>query len=55
MQAAILLSMVEEPQVNDVRLGDDGELEFFDGTAWIPYSDVPGDAGSPNALTREDR
>ncbi|MEU3731185.1 hypothetical protein AB0E81_17450 [Streptomyces sp. NPDC033538] len=45
--------MEEEPEINDVRLGIDGVLEFYDGTAWVPYPDVPEDHGPPNAVNRE--
>ncbi|MER6343599.1 hypothetical protein ACWC10_18255 [Streptomyces sp. NPDC001595] len=45
----------EQPRINDVRLGANGELEFYDGTGWVPYPDVPDeDGGSPVVLTRLD-
>ncbi|UED87383.1 hypothetical protein [Streptomyces profundus] len=46
--------MERAPRTNDVRLGEDGELEFFDGTAWVPYPDVPEDDAAPNAVSRGD-
>ncbi|GEC08659.1 hypothetical protein SSP24_63140 [Streptomyces spinoverrucosus] len=47
--------MVEEPRLNDVRLGPDGSLEYFDGTGWVTYPDVPDDDGAPpNAVSRGD-
>ncbi|MBV7696688.1 CHAT domain-containing protein [Streptomyces sp. TRM70350] len=46
---------VEEPRLNDVRLGPDGSLEFFDGVDWVAYPDVPDDEGAPpNAVSRGD-
>ncbi|MFD3582287.1 hypothetical protein [Streptomyces sp. NPDC058683] len=36
-----------EPETGDVRFGDEGEVELFDGTRWTVYSRLPGDdAGS---------
>ncbi|GGL94362.1 hypothetical protein GCM10010129_42860 [Streptomyces fumigatiscleroticus] len=46
--------MEEEPRINDVRLGAGGELEFFDGTAWVPYPDLPEDPGTPRAVSKGD-
>ncbi|MEV7996141.1 hypothetical protein AB0O67_30890 [Streptomyces sp. NPDC086077] len=44
---------MEEPQLNDVRLGPDGSLEYFDGAHWTPYPDVPEDEGAPpHAVSR---
>ena len=45
--------MADAPKINDVRLGDNGVLEFYDGTAWILYPDVPDDDGPPQALTKD--
>ncbi|GAQ77260.1 hypothetical protein ACOT81_26520 [Streptomyces sp. WI04-05B] len=45
--------MADAPKINDVRLGDDGVLEFYDGTAWVLYPDVPDDDGPPQALTKD--
>ena len=45
--------MADAPKINDVRLGDSGVLEFYDGTAWILYPDVPDDDGPPQALTKD--
>ena len=42
-----------DSHINDVRLTDDGVLEFFDGMAWVTYPDVPDDTAPPNALSRE--
>jgi hypothetical protein len=36
---------VAEP--NAVRLNDRGELEFFDGQQWMPYTDVAEDDPGP--------
>lgn len=47
--------MAENPRLNEVRLDADGILEFFDGTAWVPYPDVPDDNLPPIAVTREDK
>ncbi|MBQ1089037.1 hypothetical protein [Streptomyces sp. B93] len=44
--------MEQEPRVNDVRIGPDGELEFYDGAEWVPYPDLPDEAGPPSALWR---
>ncbi|QKG19133.1 hypothetical protein [Actinomadura verrucosospora] len=46
--------MSDQPQINDVRLRDDGELEYFDGTDWVAYPDLPDDNGQPFGVTRED-
>ncbi|MGW3646993.1 hypothetical protein [Streptomyces sp. NPDC000878] len=47
--------MADAPKINDVRLSDDGVLEFYDGTAWVVYPDVPDDATrSPFAVSRRD-
>ncbi|MFF3375773.1 hypothetical protein ACFYXF_22835 [Streptomyces sp. NPDC002680] len=45
--------MADAPKINDVRLGDNGVLEFYDGTAWVVYPDVPDDDGPPQALTKD--
>ncbi|MEW2117285.1 hypothetical protein AB0945_19255 [Streptomyces sp. NPDC005474] len=45
--------MADGPKINDVRLGDNGVLEFYDGTAWILYPDVPDDDAPPQALTKD--
>ncbi|MFD0315701.1 hypothetical protein [Streptomyces flavalbus] len=45
--------MAEEPRVNDVRIAPDGELEFYDGTEWVPYPDLPDDVALPNGLSRD--
>ena len=45
----------EQPRVNDVRLGGNGELEFYDGTDWVPYPDVPEDDGTPFLVARSER
>ncbi|GHG54329.1 hypothetical protein [Streptomyces griseocarneus] len=38
----------EEPtEINAVRVGDSGELEFFDGQKWLPYVDLPDDDPGP--------
>jgi hypothetical protein len=47
--------MADAPKINDVRLGEDGVLEFYDGTAWVGYPDVPDDdTWSPLAVSRRD-
>ncbi|MCG5468970.1 hypothetical protein LADH09A_002871 [Micromonospora sp. LAH09] len=37
----------EIAQVNAVRINDVGELEFFDGQHWVPYTDLPDDETGP--------
>lgn len=32
--------MEEHRDVNDIRLTDEGDLEYFDGKAWVTYPDV---------------
>jgi hypothetical protein len=45
----------EQPRINDVRLGEHGDLEFYDGTGWQPYPDVPDDDhGTPFLVARSD-
>ncbi|MFE6285735.1 hypothetical protein [Streptomyces sp. NPDC057877] len=44
--------MEEEPQVNAVRHGPDGSLEFYDGAEWVPYPDVPEEVWQPGAVSR---
>ncbi|GAA3865346.1 hypothetical protein GCM10023084_18070 [Streptomyces lacrimifluminis] len=45
--------MADAPKINEVRLDDNGVLEFYDGTAWVPYPDVPDADGPPQALTKD--
>lgn len=40
------------PELYDVRINDVGEVEVFDGTAWIPYRRVSAD--DPGPLVRQD-
>ncbi|MFI9614485.1 hypothetical protein ACIHCM_22940 [Streptomyces sp. NPDC052023] len=47
--------MTEEPRLNDVRLGPDGSLEYFDGAQWRAYPDIPDDEEAPPlAVSRDD-
>ncbi|MFI9604853.1 hypothetical protein ACWEQ7_19415 [Streptomyces sp. NPDC004069] len=47
--------MAEEQADNVVKLGDDGELLYFDGKDWVPYPDVDDGGGfSPGLLIRDD-
>ncbi|MER5883295.1 hypothetical protein ABT160_05665 [Streptomyces sp. NPDC001941] len=40
-------------QRNAVRLGPDGSLEYYDGSRWQPYPDVPDDDDfAPRGLMR---
>lgn len=41
------------PQANDTWLDDAGELKYFNGTAWVPYVDLPDVPLEPNFLERE--
>lgn len=47
------MRMEENPRLNQVRMDSDGVLEFFDGTDWIPYPDVPDTAMPPIAVARD--
>lgn len=45
----------ENPQIDDVWINDDGEMERFDGTSWQPYNDVPdGPPLEPHIVVREE-
>ncbi|RAO16314.1 hypothetical protein [Micromonospora noduli] len=50
--------MADDPeelaQVNAVRINDSGELEFFDGQRWVPYTDLPDDANGPLGVVFRD-
>ncbi|MET7820827.1 hypothetical protein [Micromonospora zamorensis] len=37
----------ELAQVNAVRINEVGEMEFFDGQRWVPYTDLPDDETGP--------
>ncbi|MFG3659306.1 hypothetical protein [Streptomyces sp. NPDC047706] len=46
--------MAEEPRLNDVRLGPDGSLEYFDGAQWRDYPDIPDDEEAPPLAVSRD-
>jgi hypothetical protein len=46
-------AMDDEPQINDVRQLENGDLERFNGEAWEPYPDIEQDFGDwPLGLAR---
>lgn len=45
-----------EPEINDTRIGDNGDELYWDGVAWVPYVDPPewpGEDPDPKFLVRE--
>ncbi|MER6010505.1 hypothetical protein [Streptomyces bluensis] len=29
------------PEIGDVRTDDEGRVEYYDGSAWLPYGELP--------------
>jgi hypothetical protein len=42
-----------DPQANDVWVDDAGEMTYFNGTAWVPYLELPDVNLEPNLLERD--
>jgi hypothetical protein len=41
-----------EQQLNAVRLSAEHGFEYYDGSQWVPYREVPDDGGEPTAVVR---
>ncbi|MEU4153312.1 hypothetical protein [Streptomyces sp. NPDC026659] len=37
----------EQPEVHDIRFGDDGRIEEYDGADWQPYGREPDEGEEP--------
>ncbi|MGW1670719.1 hypothetical protein [Streptomyces sp. NPDC002324] len=44
----------EVPQTGAVRIGADGGVEHYDGTAWRPYGELPDDGDLSGTRFRTD-
>lgn len=41
-----------EPELNAVRLSAEHDFEYYDGSHWVPYREVPDDGGEPPVIAR---
>lgn len=44
----------ESAEVHAVRVNDSGEVEYFDGGRWLPYTDLPDDDPGPLGVVFRD-